>query len=444
MNRHPALTMLATWGLCAAAWTLLPYQLIGRQFSIDGTLLMAAFVMVFLIGSLLLPGRRRICPDTNFDQIDAGRALMILALASVVASVCFLMDARDKNLFDLELAYETRSEAADALLKGEASNSSAWFQLGFLFYPAGFVYTALHIVYAKSISLPRIALLGLLPIGLATLGMGGRVPIFYAMLVVWLALQERRKYWAGAEPGGSGPAPMLSRWTVRLLLGMAGLVLFAYFASVFMVRAEVVGGARGMFEVAEDRWGIGFGGALSPLVFGLLGENFAYLLFVFVWYLVQGFVMGNIIFSEYDGPMQMGVYGLDLMSALMRRVAPDSVAQGFDALMELGTYGFLPSAWGSLYVDLGLLGLFASLLWGLFAALAYKRIVVQQQARWLIVGPFVTLGIVFSVINTPLGFTNGLVTHLWLLAAFFLLRRGAASKALVSSPRVGARPSAAA
>ncbi len=436
--------MLATWGLCACAWTLLPYQLIGRQFSLDGAFLMAAFVTAFLIGSLLLPVRRGAGRGVQFDQIDARRALTILALSSVVASFCFVMDARDKNLFDLELAYETRSEAADALLKGEASNSSVWFQLGFLFYPAGFVYTALHIIYARSISMPRVALLGLLPIALATLGMGGRVPIFYAMLVVWLALQERRKYRADTGPKGGGSHLLLSRWRVSLFLGVAGAVLFVYFASVFMVRAEVVGGARGMFEVAEDRWGIGFGGALSPLIFGVLGENFAYLLFVFVWYLVQGFVMGNIIFSEYDGPMQMGVYGLDLMSALMRRIAPDTVAQRFDALMELGTYGFLPSAWGSLYVDLGLFGLFASALWGLFAALAFKRIVIQRSARWLIVGPFVTLGIVFSLINTPLGFTNGLVTHFWLLAAFVLLRRCAPTDLADSSLRASARPPVAA
>ena len=41
----------------------------------------------------------------------------------------------------------------------------------------------------------------------------------------------------------------------------------------------------------------------------------------------------------------------------------------------------------------------------------------------LIFGPFVTMGILFSVINTPIGFSNGLVTHLWVLIAFMSARR---------------------
>jgi hypothetical protein len=252
--------------------------------------------------------------------------------------------------------------------------------------------------------------------------MGGRVPIFYVMLVVWLSLRERRKSRPTTAPVG-GVSNQRGRWKVRLVWGLAGGAMFAYFATVFIIRAEVAGGAAGMFDVAEERWGIAFDGPLSPFIFGVFGESATYLIFVFIWYLVQGLVMSNIIFSEYDGPMQFGVYGLDLMSAVMRRVDPNGVAAGFDALKALGTYGFLPSAWGSLYVDLGLFGLLPALLWGMFAALAYRRIVVQGSSKWLVVGPFVTLGIVFSVINTPLGFTNGLVTHAWLLVAFMLLRR---------------------
>jgi hypothetical protein len=55
-----------------------------------------------------------------------------------------------------------------------------------------------------------------------------------------------------------------------------------------------------------------------------------------------------------------------------------------------------------------------------------------------VVGPFVTLGLVFSLINTPLGFTNGLVTHAWLLAAFMLLRRTAPQRAAVPAVPVSA------
>ena len=42
---------------------------------------------------------------------------------------------------------------------------------------------------------------------------------------------------------------------------------------------------------------------------------------------------------------------------------------------------------------------------------------------------FVTMGILFSFINTPIGFANGLVTHLWLLVAFVAARQCAHIKA---------------
>jgi hypothetical protein len=80
-------------------------------------------------------------------------------------------------------------------------------------------------------------------------------------------------------------------------------------------------------------------------------------------------------------------------------------------------------AWGSLFVDFGFAGLAVAVLWGVLCGLAWQRIVRQRRQDWLLVGPFVSLGILFSLINTPLGFTNGFITHLWLLGAFLMLRR---------------------
>ena len=419
MKRHPATTMLLTWLACAAAWIILPYQRISQPLALEGALLLTLFISAFIAGTLLSsPGGRRSAWAAR-PVVDSELAAKVLAVASLLASTCFLLDARDKSLFDLALAYEVRTEAADALLKGEISSSSVWFQAAFLLYPAGYVYTALHLTFSGKTSVVRVVMFGALPILLATLAQGGRVPIFYLMLVAWLALRER--------PHLHPPAPLRSvstrrAWLIRLFWGAAAVLLFGYFAAVFMIRAEVVGGAAGMFEIAEDRWGVSFRGALSPLIFALLGEDVSYLLFVFVWYLVQGLVMSNIIFSSYDGPLQLGVYGIDLASAVARRIDPEGVAKGFDALLALGTYGFLPSAWGSLYVDLGLIGLLPAFIWGLFAGYCYRRVVVERSSTWLLVAPFVTLGIFFSLINTPLGFTNGLVTHAWLFVAFALLR----------------------
>ena len=198
--------------------------------------------------------------------------------------------------------------------------------------------------------------------------------------------------------------------------------LFGYFVTVFVVRAQFAGGAEGMFEYAATVWGIGFQGPGFDLLFAVLGDYGTYMLFIFAWYLVQGLVMSNYLFSAYEGPLQLGVYGVDMLSAVARRVAPERLALGFDSLLSLGTYGFLPSAWGSLWVDFGWGGLLACIAWGAFTGLAWRRIVRERQGRWLLVGPFVSLGILFSVINTPFGFVNGLMTHIWLAAAFLMLK----------------------
>lgn len=342
-------------------------------------------------------------------------------VASGLATGFFLLDARGKDLFDLAVAYELRSETADALLKGEASNSSIWFQIAFLIYPAGYIYAAVHALYAPQIRSWRLVVFGLLPIALATLAMGGRMPIFYAVMVAWIALRERKKlgHFSAQRPQIS----VRRHWIVRIIWLFVLTALFQYFAAVFMIRAAVAGGAMEMFYVAEQRWGVGFRGSLSGLIFSLFGEDIAYLIFIFVWYLVQGVVMSGYLFSAYDGPLQMGTYGVDLMSALMRRIDPQRVAEGFGSLLSLGTYGFFPSAWGSLYVDFGFYAIIFCILWGVFTAFCYRRIVVQRRMDWLLIGPFASIGIVFSIINTPFGFTNGFVTHAWLLFAFLLLKR---------------------
>jgi len=421
MNRHPAATMLVVWGLCIAAFVILPFQLLERELTMQGTVILAVFVAAFLVGTLLVPTRKHASLIAPPIRVDASRAEAWLMVASGLATVLFLLDARDKDLFDLAVAYELRSETADALLKGEASNSSIWFQIAFLIYPAGYVYTAVHALYARQIKSWKLVIFGLLPIALATFAMGGRMPIFYAVMVAWIALSERKKFEHFSTQRLQ--TSVRRKWFVRIIWLFVLAALFQYFAAVFMIRAAVAGGSMEMFDVAEQRWGVGFRGPMSGLIFSLFGEDIAYLIFIFVWYLVQGVVMSNYLFSAYDGPLQMGTYGVDLMSALMRRLDPQRVAEGFDSLLTLGTYGFLPSAWGSLYVDFGFFAIIFCTLWGVFTALCYRRIVVQHRMDWLLVGPFASIGIFFSIINTPMGFTNGFVTHAWLLFAFLLLKR---------------------
>ena len=178
-----------------------------------------------------------------------------------------------------------------------------------------------------------------------------------------------------------------------------------------------------MFGVAETIWGIGFRGPMADLMFRVLGNEVTYVIFIFNWYVVQGLPMSNILFSDYNGPMQLGVYGVDLISALVRRLNGALVARHFDALQQLGTYGFLTSAFGSLYVDLWFFGIAISAAWGALAALVYQRIRSARDSRWLMLAPVVSMGILFSLINTPLGFSNGLVTHLWMVGAFLSARQ---------------------
>lgn len=420
MNQHPIRTMVAVWGGCVLTYLILPFELLGRQLDVTGSLTLIAFIAAFIAGTLLIGTRKRFLPIAPCQRVDSQRTELYLMTASSFATLFFILDANNRSMFDLAAAYELRSEVSDALSKGEASISTVWFQIAFLLYPAGYVYTALHSIYARRVSVWKLVVFGMLPIGLATLAMGGRMPILYAIVVTWLALRERKK----ARLSHSSRATLSTRRKVLFhiiwIVVLGGLL--QYFSAVFMVRADTVGGAGAMFDVAEERWGVGFSGPGSEVLFKVFGEDIAYLIFIFVWYLVQGFVMSNYLFSAYDGPPQFGMYGVDLVTAVVRRLMPEQVTEGFDSLLTFGTYGFFPSAWGALYVDFAYFAIGFCVLWGMFSALCYRRIVVQQRADWLFVGPFATAGIVFSTINTPLGFTNGFVTHVWLLVAFLSLR----------------------
>ncbi len=413
--------MMGVWALCIVAYSLLPFQLLLRNISWQGVIILIGFIGAYVIGTLIVPTEDKVDATSDVQRLDSTSTETWLKAASLAASLLLLMDATGKSLFDLAASYDLRSQTADALLHGEGSISSTWFKLAFLLYPAGYVYLAVHIMYAEQVKIWKLAIFGLLPIALATLAMGGRMPILYALIVIWLSLRERKKI---GYPEQINPyIEMIKEWIKPALWILAIGLLFYYFAVVFIVRAAVVGGAMEMFAIAEDVWGVGFFGYGSQFLFSVLGEDLTYLFFIFSWYFLQGFVMSNYIFSAYEGPAQMGAYGLDLMSAVIRRLDPQGLAEGFNALLELGTYGFFPSAWGTLYVDFGFFGLIFCVTWGLFNGLCYQRIVNQRRMRWLMFGPFVSLGIFFSVINTPLGFSNGFITYFWLMFAFLWLGR---------------------
>lgn len=434
MRLHPAVLMLLVWLVCLATFYILPFQLEGRVMTLYGFMILVLFIAVFSVGALAAarpqPQRPR-PPNVTIDFQLTDRVLMAAGVIAVLAS---LADVQGRNVLDLAEAYQVRSDRAGALLAGSQSDSTAWFQIAFLTYPAGYVYIVREVAFRARPLVWRIVAFGLAPVVLASLAMGGRAPLFYALLMLvfgfglrkYLFKPGARKPQAPAARPGSPPVvrrkPFKLGAAGKAGVGILGAVALIYFIQVFFARADVAGGVDSMFGVASTSWGVSFNGRFSNIIFALFGPDGAYLIFVFAWYMVQGLVMSNVIFTEYDGTMMLGAYGIDLVAALMRRLNGEFIAQGYSVMLDMNTYGFLPSAFGSLYVDLGFFGLIPCLIWGWLAGKVYANIKRGADPRWLLMAPFVMLGVVFSLINTPIGFSNGFVTHAWMILAFLTAR----------------------
>ncbi len=435
MKYHPATLMLTVWLFCIAAFYILPFQLENRVMSLYGFLILFVFIATFCVGSLMGARPQPQQPRRQNVVVDFRLADRLLMAAGVVAVAASLMDTQGRDLLNLTDAYQARSETAGALMKGSESDSSIWFQFAFLTYPAAYVYLIREVGFRPRPVLWKVGLFGLLPIVMASLAMGGRSPLLFALIIIIYAFNLRKQLFpkvTGAHSRTGSPAPKTRsrrpRRSFRLgapakvAISILGTVLTVYFMQVFLTRADVSGGVDAMFGVAGQSWGVNFNGPGSNLLFSLLGAEGTYLVFVSAWYVVQGLVMSNTLFTSYDGPMQLGVYGVDLVSALIRRLNGEFVANGYAHLGAINVYGFLPSAFGALYVDLKFLGLLPCLIWGWLAGKVYVAVKQGQDPRWLLAVPFVTIGIFFSVIGTPIGFSNGLVTHLWLVGTLVLVK----------------------
>ncbi len=452
MRYHPAVLMVMVWAACAGLFYILPFQLENRVMTLYGFLILSLFIAVFCAGALAASrpqGQRPPRKDVTVDFRLADRALMAAATIAILGA---LADTAGRNIFDLAASYEIRSDRAGDLMAGRGSASSIWFQIAFLTYPAGYVFIVREVAFRAHPTPWRIGLFGLLPVVMASLAMGGRAPLFYAllMLVYGFALRQRtfpaaavpaRSPVAFATVGGRGGRPPPRRRPFRLNapakigIGLIGLVMLVYFVQVFAARADVAGGIDAMFGIAGGQWGVNFNGPGSNMFFSLLGPDATYMVFVFVWYYIQGFVMSNAVFTGYEGPALLGVYGIDLASALMRRVNGEFVANGYAHLNAIKVYGFLPSAFAALYVDLKFFGLVVCAGWGWATGWVYRKVKQGLDPKWVLAVPFVTLGILFSTIGTPIGFSNGLVTHSWLVLTLILART-----TMVRGPTAAAGP----
>lgn len=419
MKYHPASLMLRVWTFCVLTYLILPFQMENRTLTVYGFLILGLFLLCFCGGALLVtrPLKQQ-APPLNV-QVDFSSSDTMLKVVAVISIVAFVYDLIGQGGLNLAESYAVRSGRANDLLIGAASDSSLAFQVGFLLYPASYVYMVREVAFRIKPAVWSTLIFGLAPILFAALAMGGRAPILFAVLIVGYSFVMRRLTFGG----DSGHLPQIaskqSNIAIKAFLLVFLLLAVRYFVDVFVVRAELSGGAAGMFDVARDTWGVKFDGFLSGLLFSVFGEEYTYLIFIFSWYLVQGLVMSNILFTEYAGPAHLGIYGIDIAAAAARRINGDFVAERFGALLQLNTYGFLPSAFGSLYVDLFFFGLIACLIWGWLAGLVYRRVKQADDPRWILLVPFVNIGIFFSLINTPVGFSNGFVIYLWLLIVFF-------------------------
>lgn len=423
MKVHPAITMLLTWAIALAVFFVLPFQLETRRFTLYGFVVLGAFIAVFCLGALAAspPLKNRKIPFTV--ALDLTLVDRILLGAAVIACMAQAYDILTGNVLDLESAYLDRNDRSAGVLTGAETGGSLAFQVAFLFYPAGFVAIAREIMLREKLDFLRLGGVGLLPVVLAAIAMGGRGPILYALILIVICANARRTIFPeSTRRRQANKDAGIRKVTIYAGFAVVALVAMNYFVQVFITRADVVGGVEAMSDVAALRWGVSFDGPGSGLLRSIIGAGNSYLLYVFIWYGVQGIVMANAIFTEYAAGPTFGIYGLDLGSAIARRINPGFVAEKFGALLDINTYGFLPSAFGSLYVDFSLFAFIPAAIWGYATGLVYRRAKTSGDARWYLAGPFITLGIVFSLINTPLGFGNGLVTHLWLLMAVLVAR----------------------
>lgn len=439
MKIHPAVLMLLTWFVAFALFFILPFNLVGRTMSLYGFLILGLFLGTFCAGALMAS---RPFPQARRDpriKIDWTRADKFLIAATSIAILMFLLDLQGKNVFDLSTAYSERSDRATDLMNGAASDSTVWFQLGFLLYPSCYVFLVREIGFRARPKLWRLGAFGVLPALLSALSMGGRGPLMFSIIFAvcgYLLRQhvfkaapqmQPRKMQGRAMPAGRAPRVKSKKVLnlgagSKLALGVLSSLSMVYFIQVFVTRAEGGGGIQAIFGRIGLDWGINFDGRFSNLFYTIFGVEGTFLIFVFSWYAIQGIVMSNAIFTDYQGPMLLGTYGVDLVSAVMRRLNGDFVGDGFIHLLRMNVYGFVPSAFGSLYVDLKFFGLIPCLIWGWLTGFVYRKIRSGTDPRYLLLSPFIFVGILFSLNNTPIGLSNGLMQHSWLLLTFFLAR----------------------
>jgi oligosaccharide repeat unit polymerase len=419
MRTHPAIAMLAVWLSAFLVFVFFPFQFTFRTIHVEGLVILGLFLSVFVIGSLFGAVKLHQRQIVGVGLLDFRVTDLFLKTASIVTCASFCIVIIGVDAYTLASAFAQREERAQGLIVGSLEGSSVFFKVGFFFYPAAYVYLVRALAFDERPRWMSIVLYAVLPPVLAALALGGRNPILGVIAYGIVGFSVRRMLW-----GTQRMSTSVSRSIPRRVSLIAAVMVFAaliYFVNVFFVRAESVGGVEIMLDYAASRWGVTFAGPGADMLTLFFGSVGTYLVFVALWYFYQGAVISNEIFANYDAAPMLGIYGSDLLTGLMRRVSPEQVSSGFEHMLQMGTYGFLPSAFGTLYVDFLYGGLFFAFVWGWFAGSVYRKTRLGRDPRWFLVSPFVTVGVFFSLMNTPFGFNNGYLTHIWLALAFLLI-----------------------
>ena len=419
---NPGTLMLKVWIGAFMVFMILPFQFTTREFYSFGFFMLIACLLTFYAGVLINTRHRKSLVKLPGVYLGFGLADIVMKLACFCSLLFFLVDILQTGNFDLAVAYENRSTQAQALLHGEASSSSIWFKLAFLTYPASCIYIVRELVFSEKVRWKYVFIFGILPGILAAISMGGRSPLFNVIAYGYLAYRLRRNLFGVVDSKLKKHLTRIRPFT-KLIIVIFVAWSFLYFVNVFIERAFSIGGLAKMFDNADNFWGVTFSGPAFEFAVNIFGIGFMYIIFVFNWYMVQGVVMSNSLFENYDGQAMLGAYGVDIISAIMRRIDPVGLSDQFNYLSTLNTYGFFPSAFGTLYVDYGYGAFLVVFIWGCLAGLVYKRVNQGYDISWRIFSPFVVLGIIMSLINTPFGYSNGLITYLWLIFVFLIIKR---------------------
>jgi oligosaccharide repeat unit polymerase len=421
MKWHPASLMIRTWLLCFALFLLLPFELTSRVMTFYGFFILILFIGAFCVGAFLqspLIAQRRAAYLVPPDFRIADRVIAAVALISIVA---LLFDLRSGAGLDLAAAYEIRGERSVAFINGTQSGSSLAFQIGFLTAPIGYVAIVKEVIFYDRLRYGRLLLFGFGPLLSSALALGGRGPLLFAIVMFVLAMLVRR-FAVSEKPARQKRKLSGSQILATVFIGVLGLASMNYFVQVFILRAGGTDATAMALDIVGDVWGINFSGPVAMAMINTLGSGNTYLIFVFAWYLIQGMVISNEVFTSYSGPSMLSLYGIEVLLAVARRFNLQVIVDGFTALNEINAYGFVTSAFGTLYVDYWFFGLPVAAMWGALATMVYRKARTSMDARWLLAVPFVIEGILFSLINTPLGLTNGFTTHFWMVIVFLVAK----------------------